>query len=364
MIKNILAIRNDRFGEFLLIIPALAALKESFPGAKITLTVNSYVRELAGCVESADEVIVWENKRHSLREVFKFSAKLKKRKFDLAVIFNPSKEAHLISFLAGVPKRVGYDRKWGILLTHKLKDTKYLGNRHEVDCNLELVGLVGARGQSPAGTVPDFHIKVDDNLTSVVHEDRGQSAMEVFRFAQDESPEINSRRFRTVPSVALRLPHNDKYDFLAGAIAVHPFTSDPVKQWPVERFRELAQRITREMKAKVVLVGKEDQKQQGTPCEAECPLIVDLTNKTSLVELAQVLKQCRLLISCDSGPMHLSAAVGIPVVALFRNDLPGKTAKRWGPWGAGHTVIEKSRLEDISVDEVFEKVKQGLPACR
>jgi ADP-heptose:LPS heptosyltransferase len=84
---------------------------------------------------------------------------------------------------------------------------------------------------------------------------------------------------------------------------------------------------------------------------------VDLVNKTSLVELAQVLKQARLLISCDSGPMHLGAAVGTPVVALFRNDLPGKTARRWGPWGPGHAVIEKSRLEDISVEEVLDKAR-------
>jgi len=72
------------------------------------------------------------------------------------------------------------------------------------------------------------------------------------------------------------------------------------------------------------------------------------------------LKRCALLVSGDSGPVHLAAAVGTPIVALFRNDLPGKTSKRWGPWGKGHTVIEKENLEDISVDEVFEKVKQRL----
>ena len=88
--------------------------------------------------------------------------------------------------------------------------------------------------------------------------------------------------------------------------------------------------------------------------------IVDLINQTSLVELAAVLKSCSLLVSCDSGPMHLAAAVGTPVVALFRNDLPGKTAKRWGPWGKGHMVIEKASLNDISVDEVFNIVKKQL----
>ena len=150
-------------------------------------------------------------------------------------------------------------------------------------------------------------------------------------------------------------------------MAIHPFTSDPVKQWPVERFMELARSIAQEMKVKVVLVGRTEV---GTPpyrsggCPASCrrtaPNFIDLINKTSLVELAALLKRCSLLISCDSGPMHLAASVGTPVVALFRNDLPGKTVKRWGPWGSGHTVIEKGNLLDISVDEVVHKVKEAL----
>ena len=316
MIKNILVIRCDRFGEFLLNIPAMRALKEKYPQARLTVAVNSAVSELAGAVECVDQVLVWDEVKRNLR----------KYKFDLCVILNPMKEAHWAVFWAGIPVRVGYDRKWGILLTHKIKDTKHLGNRHEVDCNLELVGLVGARGQSLAGTVSDFRIKVDDNL---------------FR-------EFIGQR----------------------VVAIHPFTSDSVKQWPVERFMELAQRIIHEdwgqspaetvsFKTKVVLVGKDEtwgQSPAGTA--GTVPKFIDLVNKTSLVELAALLKRCSLLISCDSGPMHLAAAVGIPVVALFRNDLPGKTARRWGPWGDGHTVIEKANLADIRVEEVLEVIKK------
>lgn len=295
MIKNILAIRNDRFGEFLLNIPAIRALKETYPQAKLTVAVNSAVRELAGVVECVDEVVVWDEVRGNLREY----------KFDLCVVLNPTKEAHWAVFWAGIPMRVGYDRKWGFLLTHKLKDTKQLGDRHEVNCNLELVGLAGAKASDKT-----LKIKVDDKL------------------------------FR---------------EFIGQKIvAIHPFTSDSVKQWPVGRFRELAQRIKRELGLKVVmvgLIGANDGVDDG---------IVDMINKTSLVELAALLKRCALLISCDSGPVHLAAAVGVPVIALFRNDLVGKTAKRWGPWGEGHTVIGKSSLEGISVDEVLETVKSKI----
>ncbi len=298
MVKSILAVRNDRFGEFLLNIPAIHALKETYPVALLTLAVKSDVAELAKMIEFVDKVVVWED---ALKK------EIRREKFDLSVIFNPTKETHWAAFRSGIPVRVGYSRKWGFLLTHKLKDTKYLGTRHEVDSNLELVNLIGA--------------KTSDKTIALS-----------------------------------KLPSQSMVEY-AGAIAIHPFTSDKVKVWPMERFIELAERIARDVKIRVLLVGKVADGMYTGYRGKEDKNIIDLINKTSLVELAQVLRQCKLLITCDSGPMHLSAAVGRPVVALFRNDLPGKTAKRWGPWGEGHTVIEKARLEDISVDEVLKAVR-------
>jgi ADP-heptose:LPS heptosyltransferase len=295
MIKNILVVRNDRFGEFLLNIPAIRALKEKYPQAKLTLAVDSAVNDLAKAVECVDQVVVWDQIRKELR----------KHSFDICVVLNPTQEAHQSSFLAGIPVRVGYNRKWGFLLTHKLKDTKHLGNRHEVDCNLELVGLLGA--ETP-----------DKSLTIKVRDD------------------------------------SYRYFFNQKIVIVHPFTSDPVKQWPLERFRELAQRIRSELDLKVIMAGLSPEVFEVSEN------IINMVNQTSLPQLATLLKRGSLVISGDSGPMHLAAAIGIPVIALFRNDLPGKTAKRWGPWGKNHVVIEKSNLNDITVDEVFNKVKEVL----
>ena len=299
MIKNILAIRSDRFGEFLLNIPAFRALKESFPGAKLTLAVSSANKELAECIECADKVVIWNDD---------FKKNLRKQKFDLCVILNPMKEAHWACFWAGIPKRVGYDRKWGILLTHKMQDNKNLGLKHEVESNLDLASLIGAK-------TSDKEIRLG------------------------KLPEYN----------------NSEY---SRAIAVHPFTSDPVKQWPIERFQELIMRLAQDFRIKVLVVGKEEKEAKKFDNLAKG--LANLINKTSLVELAQILKQSKLLISCDSGPMHLAAAVGTPVLALFRNDLAGKTARRWGPWGKGHIVIEKSNLMDITVDEVLNKIRGAL----
>lgn len=309
-VKNILAVRNDRFGEFLLNIPAFRALKESFPSARLIAVVDPYLKELAQSVPAIDEIIEWDNRRHSLSEKLSLLALLKKKKIDIALVLNPSREFHVLTFLAGVPVRAGYDRKCGFLLTDKIKDRKHLGEKHEVEYNLELVSLAGADTRDKS-----LSLKADSHIP-------------------------------------------DEFG-LAGKdfIALHPFTSDPVKQWPLEYFSLLARRITEELGQQAVIVGSREGQGSGY---FKGDKIINLTGKTSLGQLASVLKKSRLLISGDSGPVHLACAVNTPVLAIFRNDLAGKTAKRWGPWGEGHKVIEKAGLEKVSPEEVFALAKTML----
>ncbi len=146
-IKNILVVRNDRFGEFLLNIPAFRALKETFINANLIIAVDPYVRELAESIPFIDEAIEWSRGKHPLLEKLRLIKLLKNRRIDMAVMLNPSKDLNIITRLAGIPIRVGYDRKWGFLLTHKMKDKKHLAEKHEIEYNLELVSLIGAKTQ-------------------------------------------------------------------------------------------------------------------------------------------------------------------------------------------------------------------------
>lgn len=315
-INNILAVRTDRFGEFLLNIPAFRALKRKFPQAKLSLVVNPYVRQLAECIDCVDEIIPWENKKHNLWQLFVFSRQLKKKKIDLCVIFNPLKEFNIISFLAGIPLRLGYSRKWGFLLTHKIKDLKYLANKHEVEYNLDLVKLIGANG-APR----DLYLKaLNDTISELPQE-----------------TDLNN------------------------SVAIHPWASDPRKLWPGHKFLLLAQRLSKELNLSVIFIGgKENLEDSLKLLKLLNGKIINLTGKTSLKELSAVLKKCRLLISADSGPVHLASCVNTPVVALFRNDLAGKSATRWGPRSKGSIVLENKNLGDISVEEVFLKAKEML----
>ena len=96
-VENILAMRNDRFGEFILNIPAFKALKEKFMDANLTLVTDPYVEELAKSIDFVNEVITWENRKHKFFEIIKFSRQLKKKKFDISVVFNPPKEFNIIN---------------------------------------------------------------------------------------------------------------------------------------------------------------------------------------------------------------------------------------------------------------------------
>ena len=317
-IKNILCVRNDRFGEFLLNIPALRALKETFAGAKITMAIDPYLEDLAKSIPLIDEIIKWEGLRHSLFQKLGLVSLLKKKNMDMAVILNPSKEFNIITYLAGIPVRVGYARKWGFLLTHAIEDKKYLGKMHEIEYNLELVSLIGASTESKA-----LSLNIDERI--------GNSLLKDYNIKND--------------------------DIL---VALHPWTSDPVKLWPLERFQEVAHKLTQELNIKVLVVGGKMELDKGKGLFGEEGKLINMTGKTTLSELAAFLKRCNLLISGDSGPVHLACAVGTPVLALFRNDLPGKTAKRWGPWGGANLVIEKDSLYGITVDEVMDKAREIL----
>lgn len=312
-VKNILVVRNDRFGEFLLNIPAMRALKETFSNAKLTCVVDPCVKEIALLVPYIDEIIEWKNTRHGIVEKLGLANTLRRIKIDLAVMLNPSRDFNLITWLAGIPVRAGYDRKLGFLLSCKAADKKYLGDKHEVEYNLDLVAQVGA-------STKDRSLKLDLGADGL-------------------DKELKSA--------------------CSGAVAIHPWSSDPIKLWPEPNFLQLAKRITTELKAKVIVVGSIENSEKAKMLFSGTT-VTDLTGRTSLKQLAQTLRECRLLISVDSGPVHLACAVGTPALVLFRNDIAGKGPKRWGPWSKDSAVIQKDSLLKITVEEVFDKVKEML----
>lgn len=319
-ISKILAIRTDRFGEFILTLPAIHALKEKFPAASISLMASSYSSQLVKNSPDINELIEYsDTDKKNFFRVLGFSGLLRAKKFDLAVIFNPKKEFNLMVFFARVPLRVGYARKWPFLLNKKIKDLKHLGLKHEVEYNLDLIKAIGVETEDRV-----FNISID----------------------REDEETVNS---------LLSKANVDSF------CVIHPWTSNAVKQWPVNRFIELSKRLVDDFKQTIVLIGGKDEISLADSFLASLGReILNLTGKLTLRQSAALLKRARFLVSNDSGPIHLAAAFNTPVVAIFRSGLPGVSSRRWGPFGSRHIIIENDNIQEISVGEVLSASKRIL----
>lgn len=320
---RILVIRTDRLGETVLMLPALHLLRQAFPRCRLTFMVHPQLQELFADHSELDEVLpepacsgAWWSRAWQL------SLRWRSQDADLIVIANPRKEYHLAAWLAGIPIRVGYDRKWGGLLTHRLADRKALGGCHEITYNISLLASL----KLPLQEAPVLTLPISQQAEEYVSQ-----LMNRLGVGSDK-----------------RL------------VSVHPWTSNPKKQWPLERFRMLLDRLGRTLGVRPVLIGGPQECTRADEVLPDAsPRLINLIGQFSLKELAACLRRTRLLITNDSGPMHLAAAVGTPVVALFGTGDTGSHPGRWGPWGSGHTVIHKP-LEQITVEEVLVAAQRYL----
>jgi lipopolysaccharide heptosyltransferase II len=160
-------------------------------------------------------------------------------------------------------------------------------------------------------------------------------------------------------------------------IVVHPGGKKPTKLWPLSNFISLIDILIKDMGARIILVGSADEVGMANTIEAQVKKeIINITGTHSLSQLAAVIKRADLMVSNDSGPMHIAAAVGTPVVALFSGaDIP----HLWYPFGNIHRVIRKEVncspcfknqcgehrcMSEISVEEVFQAVRELLKKGR
>lgn len=332
--KRILIARTDRIGDVLLSTPVIKALREEYPRAYIAMMVSPPAKDIVEGNPYLDEVIVYDKdgKHRSWRRSIKFTLRLRKKKFELAVILHPTNRVHLITFFARIPERVGYDRKLGFLLTKKVRHTKQSGQKHESEYALDLLGVIGIM---PKDKRPFMPIKEEsEKWLEGLFDKEGLST-------------------------------SDKL------LAVHPAASCPSKVWPNERFAEAADRLVEKFGFRVLVVaGPRDISLAGNLIKHMRHTAINLAGKTSISQLASLLKRCSLFISNDSGPVHIAASLGTPVISIFGRNQKGLSPKRWGPLGDRTEVLHKevgcieclahncvkgfACLKAISVDDVVE----------
>lgn len=303
--KRILLVRTDRIGDVALSTPVIKALRTNNPQGYIAMMVSPYAKEILEGNPHLDEIIIYDKdgKHKSLNRSVKFSRNLKKKKFDLAIILHPTNRAHLVTFFAGIPIRIGYNRKLGALLTKRIRHSKQFGEKHEVEYNLDLLKNLGIEAKDKKPYIP-------------LRRESEEWAQAIFR-QEGISPK-------------------DKI------LAIHPGASCPSKVWPADRFARVAEILAEKYALRIVLVAgpKDLRKAEEVLRHIKYP-VINLAGRTSISQLASVLKRCSLFISNDSGPVHIASAVGTPVISIFGRNQKGLSPKRWGPVGERDRVLHK-----------------------
>jgi len=338
--KKILIIRTDRIGDVILSTPVIAAIKKANLNAHVAMMVRPYAEDIINGNPYIDEVITYDKYgRHKrILETIKFAFKLRREKFDLALILHPTNRVNWIAFLAGIPHRVGYGKKCGFLLTKRLRDTRCRGEKHESEYAMDVARAAGIDGDTSKVFIPE-------------RKDAKQMIVKFLNFVEV----VDADRL----------------------IGIHPGASCPSKKWPAERFAQVADKLIEAFNCKAIIIYGPGEIELARAVEKNMQKRAILSGKEfSIAELTSLIKRCSLLVTNDNGPMHIAAAIGTPVVAVFGRSQAGLSPARWAPLGAKSRCLHKpvgcklcrahecknefKCLLNISVDEVFDAAVQSL----
>lgn len=304
---KILVTRIDRIGDVVLSTPVYQAVKEAFPGGKVGVLVSPLTAEVVSGNPFVDEVLLYDKrgKEKSVSGSLAFARELRRQKWDAVIHLHSTRRMHGMAFAAGIPVRIGYRKKWGGLLTHAVEENKWRGERHEAEYNFDLL--------FPLNIAPPVQIRTFFPL-------RGEVEEKFSRIALGEG--LNLQRM----------------DYMV----INPAASCPSKFWPAEYFAELADSLIAKYRCRVVLIGGPDDEAISRQVRSRMKNVcVDLTGKLSLGELGWCLQKSVCLISNDTGPAHIAAACGTPVLSIFGRNQPGLSAARWKPLGPKAAYIQK-----------------------
>jgi len=294
--RHILLIKPSSLGDIVHAMPTCAAIRRAYPGARLTWLVK---REWAGLVERIDGVDqVWPVEP-TLKGWLSQISPLRAERFDLVVDLQGLFRSAAIGWLSGTPLLVGFANgrecsPW--FYSRRVRVPR--SEMHAVDRYLLVAEAVGAVKADP----PEFR----------------------FRIPQADHDEVD------------RLLSRSGVTPETSWVAMNVSARWPTKRWPAASFAEVADRLQQEGWGAVVMIGgPDDRADVAAVIENMKTPAINLAGASSVGWLPALLSKASLLITNDSGPMHIAAAAGTPVVALF-----GPTsAVRTGPYGVGHSVV-------------------------
>ncbi|MEO6212994.1 MAG: glycosyltransferase family 9 protein [Vicinamibacterales bacterium] len=299
--KHILLLRLERIGDLVMSLRGIAAVRALAPGARIDLVVGSWNAELASAISSVDHVhtmdapwLARDAGGLGLPRLLRTAGAWRHGTYDLALNFEPDLRSNMLMAFAGARWTAGY---------------RSAGGGPVLDDALEY---------DPASHTSDNAVRLVETV-----------------FGAPAPPPIG-------PLLSIPDAHRQRARALLGAIgrpivAMHVSGGRPVKQWDPARFADVARRLVIGRRAAIVLTGSAADRPLLEQVRSALPggSTVDATSTSSLLTLAALLDESDLLVTGDTGPMHIAAAVGTPIVAVFGPSDP----RRYAPRGPHDRVV-------------------------
>jgi len=342
MKENILIRGVNWVGDAVMTMPAIRAIKRADPESILTLLVKPWVAPLFEKDPFIDKTIRYEESHSGVLGKFQLARVLREENFSRAILLQNAFDAAITAWLARIPERIGYARDArGLLLTHALPHKGEDRNMHHIDYYLKLLESVGIPS---AGKDTWIYLGLEE-----------------------------------------RLEARDKLSSLKRPIlGINPGASyGSAKQWLPERFSEVARRTIEELGGSVVIFGGPGEISIASDIakplkeHEQAGKLLKMAGKTSLRELMAQMSECDVVLSNDSGPMHIADALAVPLVAIFGSTSPELT----GPRKPSSHVIKADMdcapcfkrkcpdkglacMESINPDEVFESIMHAIPSRR
>ena len=330
--RNILVIDFGQLGDVVLSLPALRAIREKFPRARITVAVGkpgAPVVELSGYADATlpvDRVALRDGpKPLSIMRIIQLVRDVRSKEFDFVIDLHSLSETNLLGFLSGASRRL-YARRPGRSLDFlanfhtrpPVEDTRH--ERHAVDRYLDVLAPLGIKG---AARAPRLRTRAED----------------------DAAVEAMLKKARAHSGSLL--------------IGLFPGAGHPSRRWPLERFGELADMLARNDEVRILVFAGPEEREMVKEVKSSFPRSTLVFDRLSIPQLASMLARVSVLISNDTGPMHVAAAVGTSVVLLLDSRAPHS----YLPVEGQHRVIQRA-INEIATDEVYGATRELLATAR
>lgn len=325
--KKVIISRTDSIGDVMLTLPVCKWIKEKFIGAKIIFLGKGYTRAIVEAYDQVDEFIDWKDIEDlsALDQVNKF----KELDADTIIHVFPNKEIAQLAKKSKIPNRIGTSHRTFHLLTcnHRPNFTRKRSDLHESQLNHELLRPLGLT-ELPT-------------LESIIE------ATSSFKIEQVELPTACKS--------------------LSDFTILHPKSQGSAKEWPLEKYMELAMNLAGKGK-KVVFTGTQSEGAQFKGLIPSHENIIDTTGKLTLKELMVLISRADNLVACSTGPLHIAGYSSINTIGLYSPKRPIHPG-RWSALGSKVSIIVKddkcpqcldgkdcSCIQEIAVDTVLEKL--------